>query len=716
VFTRELLEPVAALRGAGPAIARRLARLGLYNAADLLLYAPRDWEDRSVRRQLRDWAAGPVNCAVRVIAHEWFGFGRMKTLKLIVQDDQASGAALACFNRPFMETSFPAGSKAWLYGRLDYKYGDLQSAAFELETLPSADPPTGDRQPAAAPTPFTVNPAPADQPMAVPEDKRGILPVYPLTDGLSQAILRKLTKAAIQRWGSVDDEVPAPLLAKRGLMAKAAALRGLHLPASLAERDQALHRLAYEELFYLQIMVLRRNLERRRTSLTRGSLNPSLVDGLRARLPFQPTSDQDAALAEIAADLASPWPMARLLQGDVGCGKTLVSFMAALYCIASGGQVAIMAPTELLARQHAETAAVLLEPLGVRLAFLSGNVGEPARRPLLRALASGDIDLVLGTHALFSDDVTYRHLRLVVVDEQHRFGVLQRLALGAKGQAPDVLMMSATPIPRSLALTAFGDLSISTIRAMPPGRKPILTHLAKQGNEAKVYDFVRQELQAGRQAYFVYPLVDRSDKLELKNAEAMFEELRDKTFTGFPGGLIHSRLPEEQKRSTMREFATGKLRFLVATSVVEVGVDVPNATCMVVEHAERFGLAALHQLRGRVGRGPQQSYCFLVWSEKLGEEGKQRVMAMKNTADGFVIAEEDLRIRGPGEITGTSQAGALRLSFADPAVDTALLEVARADAMELLAADPTLDGETGRLVRLVLERASPFSEKVGGAG
>jgi len=532
--------------------------------------------------------------------------------------------------------------------------------------------------------------------------------------------MRKLTARALARWGMVDDELPPALLQRRTLLRKAEAIRLIHHPEHPADVPEARRTLAYEELFYLQIMIGRRDMDKREGASDRPPPTGHLANALVERLPFALTPDQETVLGEIAADMGSPWPMARLLQGDVGSGKTLVAFMAALYTIGAGGQAALMVPTELLARQHADTAARLLEPLGVRLAFLSGNVAEPARKPLLAALAAGEIDLVIGTHALFSDGVNYHSLRLVVVDEQHRFGVLQRLAIGAKGRRPDVLMMSATPIPRTLALTAYGDLSVSTIRTMPPGRKPVITHLAKQGNEDRVYEFVRRELAAGRKAYFVYPLVDRSDKLELKNAEAMYLHLRDKVFPGFKGGLIHSRLSEDDKKVTMAAFA-GKgdgppLSFLVATSVVEVGVDVPDASCMVVEHAERFGLAALHQLRGRVGRSPLQSYCFLVWSDKLGEDGKKRVLAMKETNDGFAIAETDLLIRGPGEITGTTQAGALRLAFADPVRDAALLEAAREDAMAILEADPGLLKPEHAVVRAVLDRAPPFTEKTAAAG
>jgi ATP-dependent DNA helicase RecG len=409
--------------------------------------------------------------------------------------------------------------------------------------------------------------------------------------------------------------------------------------------------------------------------------------------------------------------MARLLQGDVGSGKTLVSFLAALGAVDAEGQAAIMAPTELLARQHAENAARLLEPLGLRLSFLTGNLKAAGRKELLKNLAAGEIDLVLGTHALFSEDVVYRDLRLGVVDEQHRFGVTQRGLIMAKGNMPDLLMMSATPIPRSLALTIFGDLDISTIRDLPPGRKPVKTHLARESNEGKVYDFVRKELAAGRQAYFVYPLIEaagpeneRQGSLwaTLKDAETMADRLAREVFPEYPAALVHSRVDEEEKQRIMDSFRRGDTRILVATSVVEVGVDVPNATCMVIEHAERFGLSALHQLRGRVGRGKDQSYCFLVYSDKLTEDGKTRLMVMLENQDGFVIAEEDLKLRGPGQIAGLEQSGYLSLGLADPVRDAEILALARAEAFAILETDPGLLLPEHRRIAGVLERAPPF--------
>jgi ATP-dependent DNA helicase RecG len=611
----------------------------------------------------------------------------MRTLKILVED-KSGVAALLCFNRPFLEQALPVGASILVTGKFQFRRGEIQSSAFEAERLPEGG--------------------------ALPQ---GLLPLYAATEGLQQGAIRRLEREALREGGNkVEDEVPASLIASRGLLHKREALLGIHLPDSAGALLSARESLIYEELFYFQLAVARRALSRRKDRVARKPGPGILRKRLLERLPFALTPDQAKTASEIIADMALPHPMGRLLQGDVGSGKTLVAFIACLEAIEAGGQAALMAPTELLARQHGETAARLLEPLGIRLAFLSGNVDDAARPPLLAALKAGEVDLVLGTHALFSDEVEYRNLRLAVVDEQHRFGVLQRLALGRKGPLPDLLMMTATPIPRTLALTVFGDLAVSTIKTMPPGRKPIETHLARAGNETKVYDYVRRLLAAGRQAYFVYPLIGQSERLELKNAEAMHERLAREIYPEFKVGLIHSRLKEDEKRATMAAFSAGQIQILVATSVVEVGVDVPNAAAMVVEHAERFGLAALHQLRGRVGRGVEQSYCFLVYAEPLTEDGKARLKAMLGTTDGFILAEEDLKIRGPGEITGTAQSGSLRLTIADPARDMAILEKARADAFALVEADPNLLSAEGSLIKEVLSRANPFGEGPAGRG
>ncbi|MFP3089405.1 ATP-dependent DNA helicase RecG [Treponema sp. TIM-1] len=713
MFLRELTATIDHVRGVGPKSIHTLARIGITSVADLLCHYPRDWEDRSREIPLKDYKNFPSVCTVvQVLAHDWFGFGRMKTLKVHVEDHTAR-AVLVCFNRPFLEKQLIIGNYYRLWGRFYYKYGDIQSTAFEIEALDQGASPGAENGPGRFQS----------------RNFGRILPIYPLSAGLNQGMLRRLVRQALDQYAApLEDELPPGIILRDGLAAKAQAVRAIHFPASQKELDLARKTLIYEEFFYLEVLVGKRALERCSTggSVRREGLGPGnkgefspLQRQLLERLPFSLTPGQTEAIAEINRDMTGPFPMARLLQGDVGSGKTLVSFLAALGAVEAGGQAALLAPTELLARQHAENAGALLEPLGVRPAFLTGNLKAAGRSSLLKALAAGEIDLVIGTHALFSRDVIYKNLRLVTVDEQHRFGVIQRSLIMAKGQSslsspgtPDLLMMSATPIPRTLALTVFGDLEVSIIRDLPPGRKPVKTHLARESNEDKVYDFVRQELAAGRQAYFVYPLIEVNGTKDLKDAVSMAERLGKEIFPQYPTALIHSRVDEEEKRRIMDEFRRGSIRILTATSVVEVGVDVPNATCMVIEHAERFGLSALHQLRGRVGRGPDQAYCFLVYSEELTEDGKTRLKVMLENSDGFIIAEEDLKLRGPGQIAGIEQSGYLSLGIADPLRDAAELERARNDAFAMLEEDPGLLLPEHLRVAQVLSRAPPFSTVV----
>lgn len=688
MFLRELKSPPTDLPGIGPRTAELLANLSIRTVADLLLHLPRDYEDRRHPTSLEAAAreGKPANTVVRVASQSYFGKGRRRTLKVTVEEvEEPNGsAALICFGRSFLSRTLIVGGTFYLFGAVSYRYGELQSTSFEIE-------------------PFTAEEG----------RHRAVHAIYPLTAGVTQGILRRAMHRALDEYGAhVEDELPPTLIERRRLPSKARALRSLHLPESVEEASEARRALAFEELFYLQLAVGRRAQRRAAERRTPTGLDASLQEALRARLPFRLTADQEQALSEINRDLSSTRPMARLLQGEVGSGKTLVALFASLGTIGGGRQAALMAPTELLARQHAETAARLLAPLGVRLAFLSGNVKDPSRGELLRALREGSIDLIIGTHALFSRSVLFARLGLVVVDEQHRFGVLQRLAITQKGRDPDLLLMTATPIPRTLALTAFGDLDVSTIRTMPPGRRPVETHLVREGNLEKVYTFVRRCIAEGRQAYFVYPLIEQSEAMDLKDAESMYEELSTAIFPDRRIGLIHSRVDEEEKSATMERFVGGQIDLLVATSVIEVGVDVPNASVIVVHHAERFGLAALHQLRGRVGRGAHSSYAFLVYSEPLSDEGKRRLKVMKESADGFVIAEEDLRLRGPGEVAGTRQSGLAGLEVADLVRDLDLLAEAREEAFAVLAADPGLLEAPNRVIREVLARANPFAEEM----
>ena len=670
------------MRGTGPSTLRSLANLDIHTVADLLLHLPRDYEDKTKIVPISRFSEGKVYTTARVLRHEWFGFGRMRTLKIIVADN-SSEAALLCFNRPFLEQMAPVDSTVQIYGKFYFKYSEIQSSSFEIKRMDGAIKP-----------------------------EVALSPLYPLSGKLNQMALRKMVQLALAKFAAhLEDEIPQPLREARGFLPKSEAIRAIHFPPSWESTKRAHDALAYEELFYFQLGIALRIRSRHAKIIERPPSTGVLARQLRDRLPYKLTPDQESALAEIVDDIRKPYPMARLLQGDVGSGKTIIALITALYAVERGGQVAIMAPTELLARQHATIAAHLVEPLGVRLAFVTGSISNAARPPLLSALKDGNIDIAIGTHALFSEDVEFKNLELVVIDEQQRFGVLQRIALYKKGRIPDLLMMTATPIPRSLALTFFGDLQVSTIHHLPPGRKPIVTHLANENRRNSVYEFTREKLREGRQAYFVYPVISESEKLDLRDAESMAAHLAKDIFPEFKVGLLHSRLDDEVKMEVMTQFSVGEISLLVATTVVEVGVDVPNATVMVIEHAERFGLSALHQLRGRIGRGTHQSYCFLVYSKDLTEDGKMRLKALYKTADGFAIAEEDLKIRGPGDMLGIEQSGDLRLKIADMRNDFELLKQARQDAFAVIESDPTLQKPDHEVIRQVLTRASPFSER-----
>ena len=686
MFLRSLTASADSVNDIGSGNLKLLSRLGIRSAADLLTHYPRDWEDRSQIVPLSLFENGEVCTVITVLSREYFFFKSVKALKAFVEDESGK-AVLMCFyidKRAWLDRQLVPGSTHYLWGSFKYNgRRELCSSSFETKPCESG------------------------------KNFKRILPVYPLTAGLKQNRLRKFTFNAISRYcKDLEDELPARLAEKYGLLSKKEAVKNIHYPSSMSMLEKARKTLIFEELFYLEIMVAKRAFERRRMNKKNSaiiaeeqSFSP-LQTMLTERLTFKLTDGQKDAVNEINRDMASGASMSRLLQGDVGSGKTLVSFLAALRAVDDGGQAAIMAPTELLARQHAENAALLLEPLGCRIAFLTGNIKAAGRKELLRNLRAGEIDIVAGTHALFSGDVIYKNLKLAVIDEQHRFGVMQRSLIMSKGENTGLLMMSATPIPRTLALTVFGDMDVSIIKDMPPGRKPVVTHLAKQSSERRVYDFVHKELEKGRQAYFVYPLIDGGQ--DIKDAVSMSQRLAKEVFPKYKTALIHSKLDEEAKRMTMDKFRRGEINILAATSVVEVGVDVPNASCMVIEHAERFGLSALHQLRGRVGRGQDQSYCFLVYSDEYTDDAKVRLMVMLENSSGFIIAEEDLKLRGPGQIAGTEQSGYLELGIANPVRDADELLRAREDAFSIMESDGDFLLEDHRVIARVLEEAPPF--------
>ncbi len=709
---KDIKTPISSIHGIGPQQEKFLAKLNIFTVSDLLSFYPKSYDDRTEKISISDFEKHKkVHAICAVQAHQWFGYGKMKTLKLIINDGTGS-ASLICFNRNFYEKSLPVGSIICVTGTFEVKFGQIQSTSFEITKL-SDSAPLSD---------FKNTPLPDS----------AVIPVYKLTEGLTQKNIRKAVSNAIFQYAKLlENELPEEIIIKRHLLQKKDAIKAIHNPISLKNAEDARYSLIFEELFNFQSVILERTFKHKgfipQLSIDYSSessennriknnfdlnefeknLSP-LQKKLIERLPFKLTEDQMFAIfqmnneidrgykerSKILSDniiLKQPFTMSRLLQGDVGSGKTLVSFFVALRVINWKGQCALMAPTEILAKQHAENAANLLSPLGIKIAYLTGNVKQKGRNMLLSELKNGNIDFIIGTHALFSKQIIYNDLQLAIIDEQHRFGVVQRESIIAKGRTvsdkninlePHLLMMSATPIPQSLALTVFGDLDISVIKSMPEGRLPVKTHLIKEENEWKAFEAVRSELKRGHQAYFVYPAIESEDfNTELKSAEIEFQKLKNEIFSEFKCGLIHSKLPQEEQEETLKKFSNNQIQVLLATTVIEVGLDVPSATCIVIEQADRFGLAQLHQLRGRVGRGKLQSYCFLIYSDKITKTGIERMKILYETTDGFIIANNDLKLRGPGEITGTVQAGLLSLGLSDIVRDKEILLKAREDAI-----------------------------------
>ncbi len=657
------------LKTVGPARARALGRLGVSAVGDLLTLLPRAWFDRSRLTPIPRLEIGKAaTVAGEVLTAGERRTRRGRTLQTVTVGDP--GGILFCqwFNQSYLLKQFRTGVKVMLSGTPQVHSGRLQMVHPDFEIL---------------------------------EEGRDLLhtgrmvPVYPLTRGIGQHWLRKLIHVTLEAVApSLPETLPARLIAARGLPARADALRGLHFPASAEQRDASLRRLIYEEILLIQLMMaLRRDHRRARTGITLeapGDLTARLV----AALPYEPTGAQRRVLAEILRDLRSGRIMHRLLQGDVGSGKTLVAVIACLFVVEQGWRALFMAPTEVLARQHGEGIAAMVGPLGIRTATLTGSTPAAERRGILAAAARGDIDLLIGTHALIQEGVAMPRLGLAVVDEQHRFGVRQRAtAASGKGDEapPHVLVMSATPIPRSLALTLYGDLDLSLLDESPAGRRPILTDVVRDAECGGMEAEVRRRVEAGRQAYVIYPVIEETEGQDLKAATEEFGRLSAGPFAGLRVALLHGKLKPREKQQVMSAFARGEVDLLVATTVVEVGVDVPNATTMVIHHPERFGLAQLHQLRGRVGRGREQSWCHLVADRWLPPETMDRIRFFAATADGFELAEEDMRRRGPGDILGVRQHGTPMFRLANPLRDAALVRDCDADARALLAEDPRFE-------------------------
>jgi ATP-dependent DNA helicase RecG len=670
----KLFAPVTALPGIGPALARLFERLAGPLVVDLVWHLPSGIVDRRNAPSVRDLAEGGVaTVQVRVEGHEP---GRGRRPYRVWCADQTGTLSLVYFNvkGDYLARLYPVGAERIVSGRIEF-YGGM---------------------PQIAHPDFVLRPDELDK-------LKPIEPVYPLTAGLAARGVQRAAAAALDRVPDLAEWIDPGLVERRHWPAWAPALRQAHMPASeadLAPSTPARMRLAYDEVLASQLAValVRARRQRRRGRATSGS--GRLAATVEAGLGFALTGAQRLAIAEIAADMAAPRRMMRLLQGDVGSGKTLVALMAMLSAVESGAQTALLAPTEILARQHQATLARLVRPAELAVALLTGREKGRARDGLTAGLASGLVPIVVGTHALLQPDVVFRDLALVVIDEQHRFGVEQRLALTEKGHDADTLLMSATPIPRTLMMTAYGDLDVSRLTEKPPGRQPVDTRTIALDRLAEVEAAVGRALAQGAKAYWICPLVDESEDADLAAARERAKMLESVA----PGriGLVHGQMKTADKDRVMAGFAGAGIDLLVATTVVEVGVDVPQATVMVVERAERFGLAQLHQLRGRIGRGDKASTCLLLYQTPLGEVARQRLTTLRETDDGFRIAEEDLRLRGAGEVLGTRQSGLPQLRLADLAAHAELIAIAHDDARLVLDRDPHLETARGQALRTLL--------------
>jgi ATP-dependent DNA helicase RecG len=619
--------PITEIKGIGPARAKALHRLGIDTVGDAAYYLPRDYRDLTCADKLTEARQGCEAVVVATVCGKAASLRPRKnfTIVKVPVDDGTGRCACVWYNQPWIAQAMPPGSRWVFCGRVEARFGEktLQNPLYE---------------------PFEG-------------DLPGILPIYPVTEGVSQKVLRTLIRDALALAGEFPETLPEGFLRRHGLMGLDRALRAIHRPASAEEADAAKRRLAFEEtaLFLLLTRSLRE--KRRSAPRARPFLCPEReIERFAASLPFRMTQAQRRVLGEIAGDMRASAPMNRLVQGDVGSGKTILALGALFLAAQEGRQGAFMAPTEILAEQHFRSMRKLLKPLGVPAGLLTGGMRGAEKREALEAMRSGRWLAVAGTHALIEQAVEFRDLGLVVTDEQHRFGVRQRSALKAKGDEPCMLVMSATPVPRTLALILYGDLDISVLDEMPPGRKPVKTRIVPPEKRDDMYGYIAEQARQGHQAYVVCPLIEESDKLDAEAAEALFEELRAGPLAGIGAALAHGRMKAEEKAAALEAFRSGEAKVLVSTTVVEVGLDIPAASVIAVENAERFGLAELHQLRGRVGRGGQEAWCFLS-AGRGSPEAAGRLKIMTETTDGFKVAEADLMNRGPGEFLGTRQSG-----------------------------------------------------------
>jgi ATP-dependent DNA helicase RecG len=692
----ELETPVQFLKGVGPKISALLARKDIHKVGDVLQWFPRAYEDRKHALRIADLQIGQLSSFVgEVVTYREIPMGRStRSIHELIFKDATGRISGKWFRVPFRNYfhGFKPGSFVRVTG--------LVKAYRVTKEIHHPDLRLVDSQ---------------GNDIENPEEMTsGLIPIYSETEGLNQKLIRKIIAIVLESTSQlVKETLPEWLLQKYRLPPLREALEKVHKPGDEDIKiwqeftDPHQRRLIFEEFFWLELLLAKSKSATIREKAPPFKALTKLSSQMRSLLPFKLTEAQEKVLSEITHDLLIPHPMHRLVQGDVGCGKTIVALLAASQAIENGFQAALMAPTEILAEQHFLKARELLEPLGVGVAMLSGGLKTKTADSMKAHIAKGSAQLVIGTHALIQDDVDFKNLGLVIIDEQHRFGVKQRAILKQKGVSPHFLIMTATPIPRTLAMTVYGDLDISVIREMPKGRQPITTRVAYENKRTLMNGFVKDQLKLGRQAYIIYPLVEETEKMDLKNATDQSKILAEE-FKPFTVGLLHGRLKSEEKDELMQRFKKNEIQVLVSTTVVEVGVDVANATVMVIEHAERFGLSQLHQLRGRVGRGAHKSFCILVSGHAVSDEGKRRLQVMTETQDGFKIAEEDLILRGPGEFLGTRQSGLPGFRLANLVRDVEVLTLARKAAFEVLERDPKLESPDNILLhRALIEQKRP---------
>jgi ATP-dependent DNA helicase RecG len=679
-MTDKLEKPLQYLKGVGEARAALFQKLGIFTVGDVISHYPREYEDRSRLKKLIELQDGDQCSFEGIIASKPVVSRPRRGLTICrasIRDDTGIINA-TWFNQPYLKDTFKPGDKYLFYGKI------TKRRTFEV-----------------------LNPVYERIGDCGPVNTLRIIPIYPSTGKLTQNAIRSVIRNALEYAGdSLEEVLPQWVRESYGLAGIRYAVKNIHYPENDEAFLKARERLVFEELFLLQtaLMSLKSASEKTQAGIRFGAGDE--VRSFIEDLPFKLTNAQLRVFSEIEHDMESTKVMNRLVQGDVGSGKTIVAVLALVKAVKSGYQGAFMAPTEILAGQHYITVTRLLAPLGIRICLLTGSTSAKESRMILDKISSGDIDIVIGTHALLEDKVVFKNLGLVVTDEQHRFGVRQRAALGRKGDNPDMLVMTATPIPRTLALILYGDLDISVIDELPPGRKKVLTYAVDSGMRERVNRFIRKQVSEGRQVYIVCPLVEESDAVEARSASGLSAELAEKTFSDLRVGMIHGKMKPSEKEEVMSRFVAGDIDILVSTTVIEVGVNVANATLMVVENAERFGLSQLHQLRGRVGRSEYQSYCILFNNNK-SEVARERMKVMEKTSDGFVISEKDLELRGPGDFFGTRQHGIPDLKIANLYRDTDILKKAQEAALKLLETDRSLESPENRpLAKAVREKFS----------